>query len=334
MSNQSLLSDRSGVASRADRAGGGALGAPPARGGSRRHRLSPRGRARLAGWAFILPAAVYILIFFGYPIVSNLTMSFQEFTTKTFFTGEAPWVGFDNYIEVVTGPIFGKLTLNTALFTFVSLAATFVIGLGLALFFNKWFPLNGILRALILLPWLLPMIISSAIWRRMMDEGSGILNVILRGIGLEGVPWLTSPDVALFSIILVNVWVGIPFVMVILYGGLQEIPKDYYEAAALDGATGWRAFAGITWPLLRPVVVVVLMLGFIYTIRVLDIILALTGGGPANSTHTYASQAYQLSFVNFQFGQGAALSNILIIVSLIVAAFQLRASRRASDLAG
>ena len=96
---------------------------------------------------------------------------------------------------------------------------------------------------------------------------------------------------------LVNVWIGIPFVMVILYGGLQEIPKEYYEAAALDGATGWRAFWFITWPLLRPVVLVVLTLGFIYTIRALDIVLALTGGGPANATQTYATEAYQLSFV-------------------------------------
>jgi multiple sugar transport system permease protein len=297
--------------------------------------LLTRGRrSRLITWAFVLPAMIYVAVFFGYPIVANVTMSFQEFTTATFYTGEAPWVGFENYIAVTTSQLFGKLTANTAIFTILSLTITFVIGLGLALFFNSYFPLSGGLRSLLLLPWLLPLIISSAVWRRMMDEESGILNVILQGLGIQPVPWLTSPDIALFSIVLVNVWVGIPFVMVILYGGLQEIPKDYYEAAALDGATGWRSFISITWPLLRPVVLVVLMLGFIYTIRVLDIILALTGGGPANATQTYASEAYQLSFVNFQFGQGAALSNILIVVSLHVAPLQVRANNRASDLAG
>lgn len=128
-----------------------------------------------------------------------------------------------------------------------------------------------------------------------MDAGSGVLNQIIGDLGLPGVPWLTNPHVALYSVIIVNVWVGIPFVMVILYGGLQEIPRELYEAATLDGAVGWRAFRSITWPLLRPVVTVVLMLGFIYTIRVLDIVLALTGGGPANATQTYATQAYQLS---------------------------------------
>ncbi|WP_374100729.1 carbohydrate ABC transporter permease [Naasia sp. SYSU D00057] len=333
MTNSSLTGDRTGVPRRAPGAAGDAPRPPLETQGGRRG-MRPRTRSAIVTWAFILPAAVYLLVFFGYPIVSNLTMSFQDFTTATFFTGEAPWVGFDNYVAVVGSGLFAKLTANTAIFTIVSLTVTFLIGLGLALFFNRYFPLNKVLRALLLLPWLLPLIISSAVWRRMMEGETGILNVVLEGLGLSGVSWLTNPDIALYSIIIVNIWVGIPFVMVIIYGGLQEIPKDYYEAASLDGATGWRSFASITWPLLRPVVVVVLMLGFIYTIRVLDIILALTGGGPANATETYASRAYHLSFVNFEFGRGAALSNILIIVSLIVAAFQLRANKRASDLAG
>jgi multiple sugar transport system permease protein len=190
-----------------------------------------------------------------------------------------------------------------------------------------------VLRSLLLLPWLLPLIISAAVWRRMMDSGSGIINQILGSVGVPPVPWLTSPDVALYAVVLVNVWVGIPFVMVILYGGLQEIPRELYEAANLDGAVGLRLFRSVTWPLLRPVVGIVLMLGFIYTIRVLDIVLALTGGGPANATQTFATEAYQLSFTQFEFGAGAALSNVLIVLSLVVAGFQLRAGRRPSDLA-
>lgn len=325
-----LMSDSTATVRRTPAAGGAARIS-----GSRdsnSHRVIRR--RQLFAWLFIAPAIVYVAIFFGYPIVNNLTMSFQDFTMTTFYTGEAPWVGFDNYVSVVTSALFARLSVNTAVFTILSLAATFVIGMLLALFFNAHFKLSGLLRSLILLPWLLPLIISAAVWRRMMDEGSGILNQILSGVGLGSVPWLTNPDVALFSIIIVNVWIGIPFVMVILYGGLQEIPKEYYEAAALDGATGWNSFRYITWPLLRPVVAVVLILGFVYTIRVLDIILALTGGGPANATQTYATQAYQLSFVDFKFGIGAALSNILIVVSLLVAALQLRMNRRANDLAG
>ena len=130
---------------------------------------------------------------------------------------------------------------------------------------------------------------------------------------------------------MVNIWIGIPFNPTILYGGLQDIPKELYEAAELDGATGWRAFRHITWPLLRPVVTVVLVLGVVYTLKVLDIILGLTGGGPANATQTFATQSYHLSFVEFNFGQGAALGNILIVISLLFAIIYLRATPACSD---
>jgi len=140
--------------------------------------------------------------------------------------------------------------------------------------------------------------------------------------------WLTSPTLALVSVILVNIWIGIPFNATILYGGLRDIPEHLYEAAALDGATGWQAFRYITWPLLRPVVNVVLVLGVVYTLKVIDIILGLTGGGPANATQTIATQSYQLSFVQFDFGQGAAAANVLILISLAFALLYLRASRR------
>ncbi len=128
-----------------------------------------------------------------------------------------------------------------------------------------------------------------------------------------------------------NIWIGIPFNTTILYGGLQDIPEELYEAAALDGATGWRAFRHVTWPLLRPVVTVVLVLGVVYTLKVLDIILGLTGGGPANATQTLATQSYHLSFVEFNFGQGAAMGNILIAISFVFALLYLRAARRADE---
>jgi multiple sugar transport system permease protein len=145
----------------------------------------------------------------------------------------------------------------------------------------------------------------------------------------SGPGWLTDPSVALIAVIIVNIWIGIPFNTTILYGGLQDIPDELYEAGELDGATGWKSFRHITWPLLRPVVTVVLVLGVVYTLKVLDIILGLTRGGPANATQTIATQSYHLSFVEFQFGQGAALGNILIVVSLLFAVIYLRVSRRA-----
>jgi multiple sugar transport system permease protein len=292
-----------------------------------------RWQNRTAQVLFLAPAVIYMVAFFGYPVVKNFVMAFQEYTTSTFYTGEAPWVGFKNYSEVVSSPVFSKAMLNTVLFTAGSIAGQFVIGLALAIFFRRRFPLNGLLRSLLLLPWLIPLIVSGAVWRWILDKDNGALNRFLDAIGVanEHPGWLTSTSLALVAVILVNIWIGIPFNLTILYGGLQDIPEDLYEAASLDGASGWQRFRFVTWPLLRPVVSVVLVLGVVYTIKVLDLILGLTGGGPANASQTIATQSYRLSFTEFNFGQGAALGNILIAISLVFAIFYLRANRRAVD---
>jgi len=299
--------------------------APPRRGGRRGEEI--------AKILFVVPAALAIIALFGYPVVKNLVMSFQNYTLRTFINGKAPWVGLQNYVAVVSDELFTKALINTALFTIGSIAGQFVIGMLLALFFHKNFPLNGVLRALFLLPWLIPLIVGSAAWRAILEQDSGILNVTLENLGIidAPIPWLTSPNVALIAIILVNIWLGIPFNVTLLYSGLQDIPDELYEAGALDGATGWKAFWNITLPNLRAVVSVVLMLGVIYTLKVLDIILGLTQGGPANATQTIAVMSYQRSFVEFKFGQGAALSNILILIALVFAIVYLRANRRRVD---
>lgn len=297
----------------------------PRRGGRRREEIYKI--------LFVVPAALTIILLFGYPVVKNFTMSFQEYTLRTFFTGKAPWVGLENYVTVVTNDVFSLALVNTALFTIGSIVGQFVLGMLLALFFHKNFPLNGVLRALLLLPWLIPLIVGSAAWRSLLEQDSGIINITLENLGIidTPIPWLTSPDVALISVIMVNIWIGIPFNVTLLYSGLQDIPEELYEAGSLDGATGWKAFWHITWPNLRAVVSVLLMLGVIYTLKVLDIILGLTRGGPANATQTIATQSYQRSFVEFKFGQGAALSNILILISLVFAIVYLRATRRRVD---
>ncbi|EFL43149.1 carbohydrate ABC transporter permease [Streptomyces fungicidicus] len=285
-------------------------------------------RRRLAQWGFVAPAVVFMLLFFGYPLVRNIVMSFQHYTPKTFFTGEAPFNGTDNWSSVFQDVLFGKALWHTLVFTAGSLLGQFCIGLALAVFFNRRFPLNGVLRSLILLPWLVPMVVSGIVWRRILDQDTGVLNTFLDTVGLGGqTPWLTSPDMALLSVILVNIWIGIPFNMVILYGGLQEIPKELYEASALDGASAWRTFRSVTLPLLKPVITVVLVLGFMSTVKILDLILALTDGGPADATQTLGTLTYQNSFVELDFGAGAVVGNVLIVISAVFAVFYLRANR-------
>lgn len=290
-------------------------------------------RALLAQWGFVVPAVVYLLLFFGYPLAENVVMSFQQYTPATFYTGAAPFVGLRNYAEILTSGLFTQALLTTVLFTAGSVAGQFLLGLALALFFRRSFPLGGLLRSLLLLPWLLPLVVSATTWKWMLDADNGVVNNALRALHVvpSGIPWLTGTSQALVSVTLVNIWVGIPFNTAILYSGLQNIPAELYEAAELDGAGPVTSFRHITWPLLRPAVSVVLVLGVVYTLKVLDIILVVTGGGPADATQTLATRSYELSFQRFEFGRGAAMGNVLIVLSLVLALVFLRADRRAAQ---
>jgi multiple sugar transport system permease protein len=286
-------------------------------------------RSTLLRWLFVAPAVLYMLAFFGYPLVRNVIMSFQHYTPRTYFTGQAPFNGLDNWRAVFDNPLFTASLWHTLVFTVGSLLGQFVIGLALAVFFSRRFRLSAFARAVLLLPWLVPMVVASVVWRKLLDQETGVINTLLTDLHLASspVPWLSSPSVALLSAILVNIWIGIPFNLVILYGGLQEIPRDLREAAALDGASAWRTFRSVTLPLLRPVVTVVLVLGFMSTVKILDLILALTGGGPADATQTLGTVTYQLSFQQLDFGQGAVVGNILILISAVFAVLYLRANR-------
>ncbi|MFF2079024.1 carbohydrate ABC transporter permease [Kitasatospora sp. NPDC058162] len=286
---------------------------------------------RWARWLFVAPAAAYLLLFFGYPVVDNVVMSFRQYTVTTFYTGDAPFVGLRNYAAVLSSADFPRTLLTTAVFTAGSVLGQFVLGLALALFFRRRFPLGGVLRSLMLVPWLLPLVATGTAWKWMLDPDTGVVNAVLRGLHLtsSGVPWLTGTSQALLSVVLVNIWVGVPFNTAILHGGLQDIPPHLYEAAALDGAGRLASFRHLTWPLLRPAVRVVLVLGVVYTVKVLDVILVVTGGGPAGATETVATQAYELSFRQFDFGRGAAMGDLLIALSLLFALLHLRADRRA-----
>jgi multiple sugar transport system permease protein len=301
----------------------------PAAAATARTATAARGRQNLTKWLFVAPALLYMLLFFGYPLVRNVAMSFQDYTFSTYFTGEAPFNGLENWRAVFANELFGASLWHTLLFTLGSLAGQFCIGMALAVFFSRRFPLSGIMRSLLLLPWLIPMVVAGTVWRRVLDQETGVLNESLQALQItsSAVPWLSSPDFALLSVVLVNIWIGIPFNMVILYGGLQEIPAELREAAVLDGAGPLRTFFGVTLPLLRPVVTVVLVLGFMSTVKILDLILALTNGGPAHSTETLGTLTYQLSFLQLDFGQGAVVGNVLILVSMVFAVIYLRANR-------
>ncbi|GGN46497.1 multiple sugar transport system permease protein [Actinoplanes campanulatus] len=293
---------------------------------------SPRRRKgrHWTAWAFLAPVVVYLVAFYAYPLYRNLDLSLRHYTVRSFVQGDAPFSGLDNYRTVFADPTFGPALLHTLVFTFVSIAFQFAIGLALAVFFAQNFRLSATLRALFLVPWLLPLIVSASTWTWMLNSDSGIVNTALELIHVDPVNWLTSPDWALTSVIIANIWIGIPFNLVVLYSGLQAIPADVYEAAAIDGATGWQRFWRITFPLLRPVSAITLLLGLVYTLKVFDIIWIMTKGGPADASTTFATWSYRLSFGNLlpEFGPGAAVGNLLIIMALFFGLLYIRFQRR------
>ncbi|MFC6023423.1 carbohydrate ABC transporter permease [Plantactinospora solaniradicis] len=310
-------------------AGGEALAAPPGRPGpgSRRTR---RIDGRLAAWAFLAPVTLYLVAFYAYPLYRNVELSLREYTVRSFVQGGAPFAGLDNYRQVLTDPAFGPALWHTVVFTVASLAFQFSIGLALAVFFHQHFPLSRTLRALFLVPWLLPLIVSASTWSWMLNSDAGVVNAALGTLGVEPVNWLTSPRWSLVSVVIANIWIGIPFNLVLLYSGLQSIPGTVYEAAALDGATGWHRFWRITFPLLRPVSAITLLLGSIYTLKVFDIIWIMTRGGPTDSSTTFATWSYRLGFGSLlpSFGPGAAVGNLLIVMALVAGLVYLRVQRR------
>jgi len=303
------------------------LPAPP------RTRTRQARRAQWTAWGFLAPVVAYLLLFYAYPIGRNLVMGFQNYTARSFITGEAPYVGLANYRAVTSNPLFWPTVEHTVIFVVTSLAFQFTIGLGLAHFFTRHFRLSALLRSLFLLPWLLPLIVSASTWRWMFDKDSGIVNYALSLVGVPAAGWTVDPKLSLIAVIVVNIWIGVPFNLVVLYGGLQSIPESLYEAAALDGAGPWKMFTRITLPLLKPVTAVVLLLGLVYTLKVFDVIWITTQGGPANSSQTLATWSYQLSFgPRLQFGLGAAAGNILIVVALIFGLIYIRSQRHQDQL--
>ncbi|MFJ9779306.1 carbohydrate ABC transporter permease [Amycolatopsis sp. NPDC101161] len=293
----------------------------------------PRRVRRPARWAaagFLAPLTAYLLIFYVYPLYRNIDLSLHHYNARAFVQGNAKFVGADNYTAIFSSPDFGLALGNTAVFTLVSIAFQYAIGLALAVFFRGNFRLSGLLRGLFLVPWLLPLIVSGSTWAWMLGSDNGIVNAVLRAFGLDGIDWLTSPHWSLTSVVIANIWLGIPFNLVILYSGLQNIPAELYEAAELDGATAWQKFRRITLPMLRPVSAITLLLGLVYTLKVVDIIWIMTTGGPGTVSTTLAVWSYREAFGTGQpdFSPAAAIGNLLIVIALVFGFLYVHLQRR------
>jgi multiple sugar transport system permease protein len=276
---------------------------------------------RAVRWAFLVPAGAYVLFAFAIPIVYNLVLSFEQTSLATISHLTAPFAGLSNYTSTLENPIADSAIVRTFSFTVLSLLFQFLIGFSLALLFNLRFPLRRFARSLILIPWLLPLLVTGTIFKFLFQLQAGAVNQILLDLHLVGQPvgWEVSPSWAYVSVLITNVWIGVPFFTVLLYSALQDVPSDLLEAARIDGAGPWQRLTHVTLPIIRPVIEVTFVLGFVFTVKVFDVVIGLTNGGPANSTQLIATWAYNLSFQQFDYGAGAALNTVLLLIALVAA---------------
>lgn len=273
------------------------------------------------GWLYVLPALTYMLVMAGYPIISNFILSFQDVTVKTIRLSSKPFVGLKNYITLFEGGLLTSATWNTLMFTVCCLVLQFIVGFLLALFFNQKFTTSKFVRGLLMIPWMIPITVTALMFKFMFGTSVGIINQALVAIGVIAQPieWLTQPHTAMFALIVANVWIGIPFNMILLSVGLSTVPQELYESASIDGANAWHAFWKITLPMIKPSIESVLILGFIYTFKVFDLVFVMTGGGPVNATQMLSTYSYKQSFTMFKYSEGAAIANVLFIILMVAA---------------
>ena len=279
-------------------------------------------RLRLAArWVFLLPALAYVLFAFAIPVAYNLVLSFEQTSPATISQLTAPFAGWSNYATTLRDPIAQSAIVRTFSFTAASLLFQFIIGFSLALLFNLRFPLRRIARSLILVPWLLPLLVTGVIFKFLFQLQAGAVNQILLDLHLihQPVGFEVSPGWAYLSVLITNIWIGVPFFTVLLYSALQDVPVELMEAARIDGAGAWKRLTRVTLPIIRPVIEVVFVLGFVFTVKVFDVVIGLTNGGPANSTQLIATWAYTLSFQQFDYGAGAAMNTVLLLIALVAA---------------
>jgi len=277
-------------------------------------------------WLLVGPLVILLLGLVAYPFGVAVMYALSDRTLAE----PGRFVGLANVWNLWDNQIYRQTLWNTIVYTIGATILKLGAGLGLALILNEKLPLKRLIRSAVLLPWIVPTVLSAMAWLWLLTPNFSVLNWILvhAGLSQRGLPWLTSPALAMFSVILVNTWRGIPFFAITLLAGLQTIPGDLYEASAIDGAGAWHRFRYVTLPLLQPILLITLVLSMIWTFSDFQVGYGLPQGGPMNSTHVLATLSYQVGLASGNIGEGAAISLTMLPLLLILIVWQIRHLRR------
>ncbi len=275
-------------------------------------------RESVFSWMIVTPPVLFLMLFLGYPFFYGVYLSFFQREVAR----PATFVGFGNFVKLSQDPIFWLAVKNTILFTAVATVLKASLGLAMALVMNQDFKMKAFTRAMLLLPFIVPTVLSTVAWQWIFDPGMGLFNrlLMISGLAKTGPSWLGNPTLAMVSIIMVNTWRGLPFFGISILAGLQTIPTELHESATIDGAGTWGRFWYVTLPSLLPVIFIVTTFSIVITFFDFQLVYVLTGGGPANSTHLMATYAYSISMGAGQMGLGSAVALSMVpVLGLLLA---------------
>jgi multiple sugar transport system permease protein len=284
-------------------------------------------KSDLFGYALVAPAMLLVIGLVIYPVGEVVRLSF---TNTSLLAGRSDFVGLQSYQRIVADPLFDTVVRNTAQWVFLGTALTMLLGLSIGYFLSFNYRINRLLRASILIPWLLPAVVSVAAWRWMYSAEEGVINDILKRTGLieRGIPWLGDPSLVIYALIVVAVWRLLPFGALVISAAVQGIPNSYLEAATIDGANGWQKFRHIVLPELMYPLTVIGILALIWNMNDLITVWGSTQGGPADASQILSTWIYSVGFNSFRFGLSSALSVINFSLLLLASIAYLLVLRR------
>jgi ABC-type sugar transport system permease subunit len=277
-----------------------------------------------AALLFLLPSFIFVGVFSLFPIFESFRLSFYQLILTLPWLGQKV-VGWQNYVDLAEDPVAIESLLTTLVFVGVTIPLELLFGLGIALVLNETFHGRGLLRAVVLIPWAIPTVVSSQMWRFIFNDRYGLINFIFFGGDVSRyLAPLADPDLALIAIMAAEIWKTTPFAALILLAGLQGIPDDLYEAASVDGATAWQKFRLVTLPLLKPALLLALLFRTIDSLRVFDLVFVMTQGGPADTTNVLQFYGYKKTFAEGMVGYGSAIAVAVFLMSLVFSLAYLR----------
>jgi multiple sugar transport system permease protein len=273
---------------------------------------------------FLLPSVVFVVVFSLYPIIESFRLSFYRLILTLPWLGQK-FIGWDNYYDLATDPVALQSLLTSMTFVAVTTPVEVLLGLGMALVLNESFRGRGWLRAVVLVPWAIPTVVSSQMWRFLFNDRYGLFNFVLFGDATDRY-WapLAEPGLALMSIMVADIWKTSSFAALIILAGLQVIPRELYEAASIDGANPWQKFRHITLPLVKPALLLALLFRTIDALKVFDLVFVMTQGGPADTTNVLQFYGYKKSFAEGMIGYGSTIAVAVFLVSLLLSIVYIR----------